>query len=46
VPVVVVSCRVEVRPADADEDVGQTLCQQLHLPIMLALSDLSPSSCQ
>jgi hypothetical protein len=35
---VVYSWRVEVRPADADEDiVVYNLPQQLHLPILLAI---------
>jgi hypothetical protein len=44
----VVSCRVEVGPADADEGESQshTLRQQLHLPIILALCELGFSSRQ
>jgi hypothetical protein len=42
----VVFCRVEVGPADADADEEHFLRQQLHLPMVLALGYLSPSSCQ
>jgi hypothetical protein len=43
---VVCSCRVEVGPADANEDVKHMLRQQLHLPIVPALSELGFGSSQ
>jgi hypothetical protein len=40
------SCRVEVGPADANEDAVHILRQQLHLPKVLALSKLGFGSYQ
>jgi hypothetical protein len=42
-PLPVLSCRVEVGPADADEDHVQPLRQQLQLPIVPALGKLDAS---